>query len=255
MCFCRWWTWWTFIVSEIWYLLTKRNSLILAWHTLIYFMQKLEHFRQCPWQKLFPHITLIRSDTDFTKWMNCKCIIYSFGMILFWEGASQTAFNKFYLVLIHMYLKKSFNLKRSLQNHEFLWQNVLNSLSPSVYLDLFAPHNTEHILAPYFVIQPSYYTNLNHSFDHWFKCVFFISEVIKFYGYPSLKGGKHFWPYIWKRHHVHFAYQMSVVNILTWCQNRSFARKYSTKSWVFATNVLNDLLPSVYLDLYEPYTW
>ena len=38
-------------------------------------------------------------------------------------------------------------------------------------------------------------------------------------------------------------------------QKRSFARKYSTKSWVFATNVLNDLSPSVYLDLYEPYTW
>ena len=111
MCFRRLWTWWTFMVSEIWYLLTKRNSLILAWHTLIYFMQKLEHFRQCPWQKVFPHITLIRSDTDFTKWMNCKCIIYSFGMILFWVGASQMAFDKFYLVLIHMYLKKLFSLK------------------------------------------------------------------------------------------------------------------------------------------------
>ena len=35
-------------------------------------------------------------------------------------------------------------------------------------------------------------------------------------------------------------------------QKRSFARKYSTKSLVFATNVLNDLSPSVYLDLYEP---
>ena len=30
--------------------------------------------------------------------------------------------------------------KRSLQNHEFSGQNVLNNLSPSVYLDLFAPH-------------------------------------------------------------------------------------------------------------------
>ena len=40
----------------------KRNSLILSWHTLIYFMQKLEQFRQCPWQKFFPHITLIRSE-------------------------------------------------------------------------------------------------------------------------------------------------------------------------------------------------
>ena len=38
-------------------------------------------------------------------------------------------------------------------------------------------------------------------------------------------------------------------------QKRSFARKYSTKSWVFATNVLNDLLSSVYLDLYVPYTY
>ena len=38
-------------------------------------------------------------------------------------------------------------------------------------------------------------------------------------------------------------------------QKRSFARKYSTKSWVFATNILNDLLPSVHLDLYEPYAW
>ena len=36
-------------------------------------------------------------------------------------------------------------------------------------------------------------------------------------------------------------------------QKRSFARKHSTKSWVFATNVLNDLLSSVHLDLYEPY--
>ena len=35
---------------------------------------------------------------------------------------------------------------------------------------------------------------------------------------------------------------------------RSFARKYSTKSWVFVTNVLNDLLTSVYLDLFELYT-
>ena len=31
-------------------------------------------------------------------------------------------------------------------------------------------------------------------------------------------------------------------------QKRSFARKYSTKSWVFVTNVLNDLSPSMYLD-------
>ena len=37
-------------------------------------------------------------------------------------------------------------------------------------------------------------------------------------------------------------------------QKRSFARKYSTKSWVFANNVLTDLLPSVCLDLYEPLT-
>ena len=37
-------------------------------------------------------------------------------------------------------------------------------------------------------------------------------------------------------------------------QKRSFARMYSTKSWVFATNVLNDLSPSVFLDLFEPYT-
>ena len=28
-----------------------------------------------------------------------KCIIYSFGMILFWVGASQMAFDKFDLVL------------------------------------------------------------------------------------------------------------------------------------------------------------
>ena len=63
MWFYGWWTWWTFMVNEIWYLLTKkRNSLILSWHTLIYFMQKLEQFRQCPWQKFFPHITLIRSE-------------------------------------------------------------------------------------------------------------------------------------------------------------------------------------------------
>ena len=110
------------------------------------------HFRQCPWQKLFPHITLIRSDTDFTKWMNCKCIIYSFGMILFWVGASQMAFDKFYLVFNTYVLKEVIYLKRSLQNHQFSWQNVLNNLSPSVYLDLFAPHNTENILAPYFVI-------------------------------------------------------------------------------------------------------
>ena len=54
----------------------KRNSLILAWHTLIYFMQKLERFRKCPWQNFFLHITLIRSDKDFAKWMNRKCIIY-----------------------------------------------------------------------------------------------------------------------------------------------------------------------------------
>ena len=40
----------------------KRNSLILSWHTLIYFMQKLELFRQCPWQNFFPHIILIRSE-------------------------------------------------------------------------------------------------------------------------------------------------------------------------------------------------
>ena len=60
---------------------------------LIYFMQELERFHQCPWQKFFPHITLIRSDRDFAKWMNRKCIIYSFVMILFWLGASQMAFD------------------------------------------------------------------------------------------------------------------------------------------------------------------
>ena len=60
---------------------------------LIYFMQKLERFRQCPWQKFFLHITLTISDKDFGKWMNYKCIIYSFVMILFWVGASQMAFD------------------------------------------------------------------------------------------------------------------------------------------------------------------
>ena len=35
---------------------------------------------------------------------------------------------------------------------------------------------------------------------------------------PSLKGRKHFLPYTWKRHHAYFAYQMSVVSILTCIQ-------------------------------------
>ena len=38
---------------------------------------------------------------------------------------------------------------RSLQNHEFLLQNVLIDLSPSVFFDLFAPHIIPKIiLAP-----------------------------------------------------------------------------------------------------------
>ena len=63
------------------------------------------------------------------------------------------------------------------------------------------------------------------------------------------------------RHHALFAYQMSVVIMLTGIQYiytstflpNIFGRKYFTKSWVFVTNLLNDLSPSVYLDLYEPY--
>ena len=56
-------------------------------------MQKLERFRQCPCQKFFQQITLIRSEKDFDKLMNHECIIYSSGMILFKVGASKMAFD------------------------------------------------------------------------------------------------------------------------------------------------------------------
>ena len=73
-------------------------------------------------------------------------------MILFWVGASQLAFDNVYFVFNTYVLTEIIWLERSLQNHEFSWRNVLNNLSASVYLDLFAPQNTENILAPYYVI-------------------------------------------------------------------------------------------------------
>ena len=50
------------------------------------------------------------------------------------------AFDNILICFQYICTQRDHLTKRSLQNREFSWQNVLNKILPSVYLDLFATH-------------------------------------------------------------------------------------------------------------------